>query len=368
MFAVNKQISYIIETFFLISALILVLAAPNTVINGVGKGLVICAETILPVLFLFMLISSFLADSKAADIISLPLLPLTKYLLRIPQNLGCMVLLSMLGGYPIGAKIISQLYNEEKISKRQVEHLLCFCCNPSPAFAISAVGVKLMGDVSCGIVIYVSALLSALLIGAVLSENNHQTAVEYSTEFKCVPFSSRVIIAMNNTISATVVMCGFVLLFSAFTEFLNLINPIVWTLAPYGEYIKYLIYGITEVTVGCMECSAASIDVQLILMPFLTAFSGCSVMFQVMAMFKSKSDISFKPFITSRFAHGILTTMISFPFLKRKFAVASVLKMYSAPVPAVSENSLFIVLFACGMCCMLFLKAAQLQLDAKNLL
>ena len=47
------------------------------------------------------------------------------------------LILGLLCGYPMGAKLAHDLYIDQQISRREGEYLLTFSCNASPAFIIS---------------------------------------------------------------------------------------------------------------------------------------------------------------------------------------------------------------------------------------
>lgn len=49
-------------------------------------------------------------------------------------------LLGMLCGYPMGAKLASDMYESHKISRREAEYLTTFCNNASPSFIITYLG------------------------------------------------------------------------------------------------------------------------------------------------------------------------------------------------------------------------------------
>ena len=88
------------------------------------------------------------------------------------------LILGILGGYPIGAKTIAEFYKEEKLSQNDAERLLYWCINPSPAFAISAVGTFMLGNTTSGFILYCSCILASLTLGffcRYLSNGNIET-------------------------------------------------------------------------------------------------------------------------------------------------------------------------------------------------
>lgn len=59
------------------------------------------------------------------------------------------LILGLLCGYPMGAKLAHDLYIDQQISRREGEYLLTFSCNASPAFIISYLsGILLKNKIS----------------------------------------------------------------------------------------------------------------------------------------------------------------------------------------------------------------------------
>ena len=117
---------------------------PQSSAQGARDGLTLCAGVVIPSLFPFVVLACFLTNSGLGELISRPLSPITRYILKLPSSCGCAVIMSMLGGYPVGAKMISGLLEQKKIDKAQASRMLCFCVNAGPAFLIGTVGLSML--------------------------------------------------------------------------------------------------------------------------------------------------------------------------------------------------------------------------------
>ena len=93
---------YFIALGCVLCAAILVLDG-DVVAAGALSGVQLCLQTVIPSLFCFMVLTGFLINSGLYRLISLPLGPLTKGLFCLPPSMGSVVLLSLIGGYPMGA-------------------------------------------------------------------------------------------------------------------------------------------------------------------------------------------------------------------------------------------------------------------------
>lgn len=147
---------------------------PETAAAGISDGLLLCARVIIPSLFPFLAISAFLSKSGVGDKIGQMLSPLTRKALHVPDAAGCAVIMGMLGGYPVGGKMIAELCREEKINRREARRLFLYCVNPGPAFAISAVGASVLRNRQSGLLLFVSLIISSMFIGIISGIIHHK--------------------------------------------------------------------------------------------------------------------------------------------------------------------------------------------------
>lgn len=78
------------------------------------------------------------------------------------------LLTGLLGGYPAGAAVVTELYRAGALSKAEAERALCFCNNSGPGFFAGLIGTAVLGDVRRGLILYGLHALSALMTGLLL--------------------------------------------------------------------------------------------------------------------------------------------------------------------------------------------------------
>ena len=61
--------------------------------------------------------------------------------------------------------MISQLYENNSLSASQAKRMVWFCINSGPAFVVGAVGTTMLSSKKCGILLFASQTLAALIIG-----------------------------------------------------------------------------------------------------------------------------------------------------------------------------------------------------------
>ena len=101
-----------------------------------------CLEVVIPALFAFTVLAVYLQRSGLYRVILKPLtVPLSK-LLRLPEELCAVFLLSNIGGYPVGAKLLTGLVRSGRLRRGDASRLLCCCYGSGPSFVIGTAGMQ----------------------------------------------------------------------------------------------------------------------------------------------------------------------------------------------------------------------------------
>lgn len=134
------------------SILLLILCALHieSIMQGVEQALTICAFSIIPSLFLFLVLSDWIVSILLSEN-------------RIPSVKYTIFLLGALCGFPTGAVVCDRLYQAGTLSEKDVNRMLPICNNVSPAFALGSIGVSMFQDIRLGILIYLSTSVASFL-------------------------------------------------------------------------------------------------------------------------------------------------------------------------------------------------------------
>lgn len=327
--------------------------------QGVQNGLRICAGVLIPSLFPFMVLSGFLSLTNAAGILSIPLIPVTTRLFKLPKEFGAVILLSLVGGYPVGAKSISLLLSQGKITKATAERMLCFCVNSGPSFLVTAVGVGMLTSRTAGIILFFSQTAATILIGMIVSFRVKTPPAESAGI--CMKADEAFVAAVSSASSAMIAMCSFAVLFSGILAFISSSGFVEMTSRFFGieeALAKAVISGILEVTSGCANAAQLGGIMSFVLISAAVSFGGLSVLFQIMSCFRETS-ISFRPLIMARFFHILLAGVIAVPLYKRFFETHAVFAASSNPVIHTSTRSLIISVCLLCMCAIMTLSYAK---------
>lgn len=329
-----KRISPILGFFsFLLIAFSLILS-PQTSANGIQNGLRLCTGAILPNLFPFFVFSEIWIRSGNAEIIAHTAQPMMKYLFHISGTSALPMLLGAVGGYPIGARTVAQLYTNNQISKHDAEQALLFCNNAGPAFIIGVIGLSLFRSTVAGILLYAIHILTAMIIGIVFRPKNlpndlNNPFIEYQGERK--PFYLITTDSITHGGQTTLQVCIYIVFFSLISMMAyNLLSNLI------PENILIPLLGILELTTGTdlIGKSFLHLRTQYAFAALLLGFGGFCVMFQSLSII-SPCGLSGKKLFKGKILQGTFSGIIAYliwPLLPDASPCFQVLQTKSFPV------------------------------------
>ena len=218
--------------------LVLFLAEAGFVRAAAAEALSLCARSVIPALFPFLVVSSLLLSLGLGELLSPMLAGLMEPLFRVDGVGSSALLLGLVGGYPIGAKTAADLYRGGRLSRPEAERLLAFCNNSNPVFLISVLGVGVFGSVRAGVWLWLIHLLSALLTGLLFRNHGGPARRQAggTAAFQAVSLPAAFVAAVRESLSGMLSVCAFV------TFFYVLARP----LASLGGWLGPVLVGLTE--------------------------------------------------------------------------------------------------------------------------
>ena len=296
--SIRIVLKYFLCAFAICTLAAVTLARPEQSAEGVRNGLELCFRTVIPSLFPFMVISSFLVQSNITAKLDRLLSRFIYFVFRLPSCAGSVIFLSLISGFPVGAELVRQLYVSKKITKSQGQRLLLFCVNPGPAFVISCVGVGMLSSQLIGIIIFASVVLSSLILGFLtrfMAANEEAETVE-PTEFS--GFSQSLVAAVSKSTNSMMMICGWVIVFSTASSLLKTTGL--------SEGFSLFLDCILEVTNGCYR-AVGVFPVSVV--AGIICWSGFCVHCQIMPSLV-KLRLPYKYFATGRIICGALSCVI----------------------------------------------------------
>ena len=292
-----------IPALIIVSLMLLTVIFSAEITEGIKSAIDLCIYTLVPSLFPFLVLSKITILSGAARIMGRIIHPVTGRLFGLSENGSFLFLTGMICGYPIGAKCISDMVKDDKITLEEGERLILFCNNSGPLFVIGAVGYGIYSSTAYGILLYASHILSAIIIG-ILIRKSPTRSPSLPTKSKTPYFTK----AVEESMIAVLNISGYVIFFSAICTMISGIIPEKLKL------IKFTLSAFAEITQGIKKLSltySLTIHIKLILTSFLLGFGGVCVLFQTKSVI-ADSGISILPYLCSKICQGVLSAFITY--------------------------------------------------------
>ncbi len=312
----NKK-NIIISVIILLLIIFLILDPPKYIIAA-EKGLILWGKIIFPSLLPFFFLTKLITELGAMQSLTRIFAKPMYKLYRSPGISGYIFFMSILSGYPMGAKLISDYYEKKLITKEEVVRMSSFCSTSGPMFIVGSVGVGLFLSKTAGFIMLSAHILGALLNGLIFRFYKGKSISKMDNikeEPKLLSDS------MYNSIMAVLIICGFICTSFVIIEFINTYN----LLYPLEKFLnlffhnaglsRSIVNGILEVTKGCVDISVSFVAPKIFI-PIVTglvSFGGISIHMQSF-VFLSKSKMKYSMFLLQKTTHCLLSVGLSLLF------------------------------------------------------
>lgn len=322
------------------------------VADGVRAGLHSCAALLIPSLFPFMILAAIVGNTRAGQRLSYAVSLLLTPLTGLPRTLGAVYFMSILGGFPVGARMLSQMLERGEIDAKTASRALCCSVNAGPSFLIAAVGAGLFGSRTAGLVLLGAQLLSSLCLAG-FAFRGKKNDLPPTVHLKRLS-GDALVGAVRSSASGMLGVCSFVIAFSALSALLRAsgILPgaahVLAALFPrLGEnFFHALLNGILEVTTGCIQAASLRTREGFVLCAFLVSFSSFSILAQIKSSFSADSGVNFSELYRSRVSGGLLSAffaLLGWQWMPQISAAA----LSSAAAPVASARPEMLVTCGC---------------------
>ena len=322
--------------FILFTLCILIFSQSN--LSAVKSALTLWTNSVIPSLFPFFVATELLMHTNIIYQLGNILNRFMNPLFNIRGEGSFAFIMGIISGYPIGAKIATNLRQKSICSKEECERLLSFTNNSGPLFIIGSVGILMYRNTTIGILLFLTHFLASLTVGFIFrfwkkntKQKNNSPILQNSSEMKnYATFSNLGEIlseSIMNSIKSILLIGGFVVIFSVIISILKtsgILNVITLSLSSIFNFfnidisfIEPLFTGLLEITNGINTISnipCKKLSINIIFTSFLLGFGGISILLQVLSI-TSKSDLSIKPYIYGKILHGIIAALYTYIFI-----------------------------------------------------
>ncbi len=269
--------------------------------EGAANGIRLCLNALVPSLFPFMAAVKLLISTgfcaSAGKLLNKP----SRLLFGLGGSFAPVFMLSLIGGYPVGAAGIRSLYSRGELSIEEAKRAALFSVGAGPGFLISFVGLGVYSNAKTGVYLLIAQSTAAVLLGA---GSRFLCRGEFDISNKeiksaSLPFSQAVTEAVYSASKAMAVTIGFVVVFCS-------ANAVLCGAVKSG-FLRDALTLTLEVCGGVSELSG---KLGLDAAAFAIGFGGICVHFQIFAAL-GEVRVNKALFFVFRILQGLLTALFT---------------------------------------------------------
>ncbi len=294
-------------------AIICIICIPSAfflVVDGAGVSKAInnsinsCLTIIIPSLFGFMVLSSVIIESGIYSFLFKPLHMLFGKIFNMDLFTFSVFAISLMGGYPIGAKLLAETAADER-NRKICENMLCYCYCPSPPFVITVIGLCVFGNTQSGLIIYLSNVISCAFAALFINKINRHIFFSPNTFQK----NNVILFSINSSSVSLFKMSSVIIFFSVIIEFIRytgLLELIENNINPICSGIAVSLLEISNIS----ALTNADTSLLLPIAAALSSFGGFCILIQTAVL--THGAIKLKKFLAARLPIALLSAVTAY--------------------------------------------------------
>lgn len=223
--------------------------------------------------------------------------PFLQGVFHVNSNCLYTIFVGFLCGFPMGAGVTAQLYEQNRITRKEADFLLSFCNNIGPVyfltFALPVIGTA--GTLPCLFGMYGIPLLYGILLRHTLYRNTipyHTLPVQTASSMP--GFLQALDESVMSSLTSITKLGGYMIFF-------NLLNIVPSLFMPGSPHLKSVVSAFLEITEGIRQLSDSAPKISLCLL----TFGGLSCIAQTNSMIQS-AGLSLKKYVL----HKLILTAV----------------------------------------------------------
>ncbi|ABR48916.1 Sporulation integral membrane protein YlbJ [Alkaliphilus metalliredigens QYMF] len=336
----RKRMTDFFNTYFIIFIVLGFVGAiviyPEESVAAAYNGLMTWFTIVLPSLLPFFIGSHLLIGLGVVKFMGVVLEPIMRPIFNVPGVGSFAFAMSITSGYPVGAKVVTNLRQDKLLTQVEAQRLASFCSTSGPLFMIGAVSVGMFHSSEVGVLLSIAHYLAAISVGVLFrfykrtftpaplrtqDPNLFKRAVQQLEESRKNNPSFGLLMgnAVKESFNTMLVVGGFIILFSVVINIVEIIGLVqllaqglFYLLKPLQmnmQAIKGLITGLFEITIGSKliaESQSVPLVTKIAATSFVIAWSGFSIHAQVISIISS-TDIRPTIYMASKLLHGLFS-------------------------------------------------------------
>lgn len=308
--------TYFFITILVFTIILAIVVSPKIYIEAFSNGILVWATILLPTIFPLIFFTKLLTDLGIVGTIASKF-NITQKLFKTPPISAYAFMVSILSGYPVGAKVVSDLYGGGYINKNDAFKMCTFTSNSGPMFIYGSVGIGMLFSRALGFIMLISHILGAIFNGILYRNYKQKNSTILSKQFE-IKNKFSLGETMADSVLSILIIGGFISIFFIIIEIFKVFN-IFGPIAAFFSHLTSIdssifisiFNGILEITHGCLDITSLAIS------PFATTiiccgiitFGGIATMLQAFA-FLQKIGMRLGFFLLQKTTHTIFSVSI----------------------------------------------------------
>lgn len=286
----------------------------DAALRGIKLWALCVAPSTLPFLFMTALLTSF----GAVERLSCRAAPITNKLFKLSGAAAYAFLSGAVCGYPVGAKVISDLREGGLITRDDATGMSVISSMSGPLFIVGSVGAGMYHSAAAGLIILFAQYAAVIITGIIFGRFRPKKEVSSSRlpRLKSVSADGILYSSMYSSVLSVLCVGGFICVFFLLAEMAEdfyITCPITFIMNQIPIFKGLgsgFSKGLIEVTGGCLALSAFFTPASIALSAFIITLGGLSVIFQQVAYLK-RAEVNLRVFFLSKLTSALLAFFIT---------------------------------------------------------
>ena len=295
---------------FVAAILFLLLLDPSRYFASVQGGLLLFVSAVLPSMLPYFFFTKILTGTGCVGGLSETVGKPVSKLYRISPIAAYPLVMSLLSGYPIGARVVADLYEKGLMDREDALRASSFSSTSGSMFVLGSVGAVILKDAVAGVVILLSHYIGALVNGLLYRGRRGERRLVAIPSLR--PAESLISDAMYESVLSLALVGGFIALANLLGDMAaDLLGKVGLGAFVTESVFGGLFYGVFEVTRGCVEFSRLGIGRvwKAALCCLVISFGGVSVILQSLA-FLGKTGIKKARFLLMKTTQALFSAAL----------------------------------------------------------
>lgn len=251
-------------------------------------------KNVFPSIFPMFIISTLLLNLNFVNVLNFIFQKINKKLFNISDSQSYIFFMSILSGFPSSAKISKDMYENNMISKIEIQRIILFTHFANPIFIMNMTNHHTLLVILAH---YLGNIIIALLTKNIYT--NNETIIKKKDKKTNLEFTTIFFDSITKALNTSLYILGTIVTFYIISSLINI---------PFFNIILELSQGINYINLLHI-----SFKLKTILTGALLSFGGICIHFQVYGIL-NEIKIKYFPYLLSRIMHATITGLIIYIF------------------------------------------------------